>query len=320
MGRIAGWSGAIAVVLLLFGCSRPASNRFQGYVEGEFVYVASPLAGSLEQLSVQRGAQVKQGQPLFALESASEKHAKEEAEWQLKQAEDSWHDAQLGKRPSEIESLEAQLGQARASLTLAESELARQETLARVPGANAKQDIDRARATRDQDAQRLAQAEADLKTARLGSRTNLIAAAQASVNAMRAKLAKADWDLSQKRQCAPQAAVVFDTLYREGEWVAAGRPVVALLPPENIKVRVFVPETLVGKLQPGDAARVIIDGAAAPATGKVSFISPQAEYTPPVIYSQESRGKLVFMVELVFDANTAANLHPGQPVDVQFTK
>ena len=53
-------------------------------------------------------------------------------------------------------------------------------------------------------------------------------------------------------------------------------------------------------------------------TGKVNFISPQAEYTPPVIYSRDSRAKLVFMVEIVFDPQTAANLHPGQPVDVQF--
>jgi HlyD family secretion protein len=138
------------------------------------------------------------------------------------------------------------------------------------------------------------------------------------MRAQEATLAKADWDLSQKRQAAPQAGEVFDTLYREGEWVAAGRPVVVLLPPRNIKVRAFVPETRIGAIQPGDRVLVTVDGVAAPFIGKVSFISPQAEYTPPVIYSRESRSKLVFMIEAIFDNQTAAKLHPGQPVDVRF--
>ena len=114
--------------------------------------------------------------------------------------------------------------------------------------------------------------------------------------------------------------MVFDTLYRAGEWVAAGRPVVAVLPPENIKVRAFVPEARVGTIHPGDAVKVSVDGIGEPFVGKVSFISPHAEYTPPVIYSQESRGKLVFMIEITFDPAAAARLHPGQPVDVRFDR
>lgn len=164
----------------------------------------------------------------------------------------------------------------------------------------------------------MVQLEADLKTARLGSRVDQIKAAEANVRALEAALARAEWDLSQKRQTAPQSGLVFDTLYRKGEWVAAGRPVVALLPPQNIKVRAFVPETRVGAIHTGGRVRVTADGAPGPYTGTVSFISPRAEYTPPVIYSRDSRSKLVFMVEMVFDPETAVDLHPGQPVDVQF--
>ena len=100
--------------------------------------------------------------------------------------------------------------------------------------------------------------------------------------------------------------------------MAAGKPVVALLPPPNIKVRAFVPETRVGSIHYGDPIQVTVDGVAKPFVGKVSYISPRAEYTPPVIYSRESREKLVFMVESVFDPQVSANLHPGQPVDVEF--
>ncbi len=152
-------------------------------------------------------------------------------------------------------------------------------------GAAATQDLDRARSTRDQDKRRLTQT---------------------------------DWSFLQKRQAAPQAGLVYDTLYRQGEWVAAGKPVVALLPPQNIKVRAFVPEPRIGSIHHGDGVRVTVDGVRDPFIGKVSYISPRAEYTPPVIYSREARDKLVFMVEAVFDPATAAKLHPGQPVDVQF--
>lgn len=310
--------GLVLLSCVLAGCSRPGSQKLQGYVEGEFVYVASPLPGALESLKVKRGMQVKAGDALFALDSASEKASLQEAAGQLRQAEASWRDVQQGKRPTEIDSLVAQLQQARAALTLSEKELARQEDMARVPGATPPQEVDRARALREQNQQKVAQLEADLKTAELGSRSDQVAAAAANVKALQARLARSEWEFSQKSQSASQAGLVFDTLYREGEWVAAGRPVVALLPPPNVKVRVFVPEAVLGGIHTGDSARVTVDGAAAPLTAKVSFVSPQAEYTPPVLYSQENRNKLVFLVELAFEPDSAAKLHPGQPVDVEF--
>jgi HlyD family secretion protein len=309
----------LAAFGLLAGCGGPPSPAVQGYVEGEYVYVSSPGAGTLDALHVQRGERVRAGDPLFALDAVPEKAARDQAAAQLAQARATLEDLKKGKRPSEIQSVQAQLNQAQAALALAGQELARQEKLAAIPGGAAQQDLDRARSARDQDSQRAAQLEADLQTAQTGSRDDQIAAAEAAVRALQAALARAEWDLSQKSQSAPAAGLVFDTLYRPGEWVAAGRPVVALLPPENVKVRAFVEETRVGAIHPGDPVSVTVDGVRQALPGKVSFISPQAEYTPPVIYSQESRAKLVFMVEAVFDAATAANLHPGQPVDVLFS-
>jgi HlyD family secretion protein len=235
----------------------------------------------------------------------------------LGQARANLEDLRKGKRPTEIEALEAQLGQAEASLTLSQKELERQENLL-TSDATAQQDVDRARSTFEQNRQRVTQIQADLETAHLGSRLDQIEAAQANVRAMEALLSKAEWELSQKRQSSPQAGLVFDTLYREGEWVGAGRPVVALLPPGNIKVRAFVPQTVLAKIHPGDEVQVFVDGLREPSAGRISFISPQTEYTPPVIFSKESRSKLVFMIEIVFDPTIAATMHPGQPVDVQF--
>jgi HlyD family secretion protein len=316
--RLSGLVWALAMLCLLVSCGGGHPPRVQGYVEGEFVYVASPLPGALQSLGVQRGSTVRAGDLLFALDSAPEQAAFEEAERRLAQARANWEDAKKGRRPSEIASIEAQLKQARAALALAERELSRQTNLVRIPGATAELEYDRARAVRDQNRERVAQLEAELKTAQLGARTDQIVAAEATVRAMEAALAKAAWDLAQKRQVAPKDGVVFDTLYREGEWVPAGRPVVVLLPPEHIKVRAFVPEPLLAQLHPGDDVDISVDGMGEALRGKIRYISPRAEFTPPVIYSQESRAKLVFMIEAVFDRMTAARLHPGQPVDVAF--
>jgi HlyD family secretion protein len=306
----------LVVGLSAVGCARVDDGTLQGYVEGEFVFVASPLGGELRQLAVQRGAQVKTGDVLFALEDTTEREAVTRQQRLVDSLKSRLADERKGKRPSEIKALEALLEQNRASQQLAVAEHARIEKLA-PSGAASANALDRARADVAESKARVAQTEADLDTARLGAREDRVAAAEAEVHAAEAELAKRQWDLDQKRQAATADAPVFDTLYREGEWVDAGKPVVALLPPANVKVRAFVPEPRIGSIRVGAAATVRVDGVAQAAQGTVAFVSPRAEYTPPVIYSTESRSKFVFLVEIRFAPDVAATLHPGQPVDVR---
>ncbi|MBX9788055.1 MAG: HlyD family efflux transporter periplasmic adaptor subunit [Pirellulales bacterium] len=307
--------GLLAFVPGLASCQKKSTDRVQGYVEGEFVYVASPASGALNELNVRRGDQATAGEPLFALDDADERAARDEAVARLAEARATLADLTKGKRPSEIDSLTAQIEQVRVALALSLSELERHEKLIASRAASI-EEVERLRAKADQDRKRIEQLEAELTTAQLGARSDQIAAAESLIRALEAALAKAQWQLAQTRQLAPQSGLVFDTLYRKGEWVTAGKPVVILLPPENIKVRAFVPEQRVGALKLGDAVQVVADGVAEPFAGKLSFISPKAEYTPPVIYSQENRSKLVFLVEIGFTPDVAARLHPGQPVDV----
>src|ERR1051325_6988368 len=138
-------AGAVSAAAVLIACERPPSDRVQGYVEGEFVYVASPFAGALEALAVRGGAQVRAGDPLFALEHVSEKAARDEAERRLGQALANLDDARKGRRPTEIESIKAQLKQAQAALRLSTREVVRQEGLTAVPGAAVELEVDRAR-------------------------------------------------------------------------------------------------------------------------------------------------------------------------------
>ena len=130
-----------------------------------------------------------------------------------------------------------------------------------------------------------------------------------------AALAQAQWELDQRTVRAPMAAMVDDRLRDTGEWVDAGGIVVSLLPPRKVKVRFFVPEPELGRLRLGQEVDLRCDGCAEGMTGTVRFIAPEAEYTPPVIYSVGTRDKLVFMVE-AWPAD-GATLHPGQPVDVR---
>jgi HlyD family secretion protein len=306
---------ALAAVLLA-GCSGNSSGAFQGYIEGEYVYVAAPLGGALTNLAVSRGDSVKAGQLLFELERGSEAAAIRQAEKNLAQSQSQLDDLTKGKRPTEIASLEAQLDRANASFKLAGDELARREKLG---GADvvSKEELDQARAQRDADKAQVNQLAADLETAKLGGREDAISAAQAAVASQTAALDKAKWSFDQKQQFAPTDALVQDTLYRQGEWVAAGNPVVALLPPANLKVRFFVPEMLLAKIKTGQTVQVSFDGAAKSHSATVNYISTQAEFTPPVLYNRENRAKLVYMIEAKFLPADAADLRPGQPVDVE---
>lgn len=304
----------LLAALALSGCGQPKVHPYQGYLEGEYIYVAAPLAGRLEKLSVAKGDRVAAGAPLFTLERSAELASQRQAADQLRAARARLEDLQKGSRPSELAAIEARVEQARATTQLSKLDLDRQAAL-HTTKVISDSDYDRARLTHEKNVRALDELTADLATARLGGRADTIAAAQADAAAAEAALARADWNVEQKAQPAPRAALVYDTLYREGEFIAAANPVVALLPPENIKVRFFVPEAEFTGLKAGDTVQVNFSGRPALAA-RVSYLSPQPEYTPPVLYNRENRAKLVFMVEAVFDPAAARDLHPGQPVDV----
>ena len=302
-------------VAVLGACGDQGTGTVQGYAEGEYVRVAAPFAGNLQQLQVQRGSQVKAGDPLFTLEQENEAAARREAEGRLRNAEAQLADLRKSKRPSEIDAVRAQLEQARASLKLSEVNLKRQEQLL---GANfvSKAAVDDARASHQRDRARVAELEAQVVTVRLAARQDEIRAAEYNAAAARAALAQADWKLAQRSVRAPVSGLVNDANYVLGEWIPAGSPVVSLLPPQNIKVRFFVAENALGALKLGQPVNVRCDGCAAPLAAHITFISPQAEFTPPVIYSRETRAKLVYLIEARSTPADAVKLHPGQPVDV----
>jgi HlyD family secretion protein len=307
---------SLVVLLTLAACGDKSPSGFQGYAEGEFVLVAAPAAGKLERRWVQRGQEVEAGAPLFALEDANEKAGRHESEERLRNAEAKLSNIASGKRKPELDAIRAQEAQAAAARELSTRQLRQQEALF-AKGFLSAAALDEARSNFKRDIARVAETEAQIRLARMSiGRDKEIAAAQADVEAARAVLAQSDWRLAQRASNAPAKSLVQDTYYSEGEWVAAGSPVVSLLPPGNIKLRFFVPETAVGSLKIGQPVRATCDGCAAPVPAKVTYISRQAEFTPPVIYSREQRTKLVFLVEARPEPADALRLKPGQPLDV----
>jgi HlyD family secretion protein len=311
---------SVALALLastsLTGCSERAPGAWQGYAEGEFVNVATSASGRLEQLLVKRGDEVGIGTRLFVLEAVDRAAAQRQAQEDLRQAEAKLADMRVGKRPQEQDVTRAQLAQAQADLSRSTTQLARDEAQFRIGGISRAQ-LDDARATQAANVAHVQQLQSALSVDLLGSRTEQLAAQAAQVASARAVVEQAAWRLGQTTAAATQAGRVFDTLYREGEWVATGAPVVRLLPPQNIKVRFFVAEPEVGALAVGRAVSIHCDGCGADVPAAISYISTEAEYTPPVIYSNETRSKLVFMVEARPRPEDAPRLHPGQPVSVR---
>lgn len=305
----------LLVAAALSSCSGEQSSVFQGYAEGEYVRIAAPFAGSLTALNAVRGAQVKGGDALFALEQENEVAARLEAAQRLKRAEAQLENLKKGKRPSELAAIEAQLAQAQASAKLSAANLRRQEQLV-ASNFISKERLDEARSALERDSARVTELKAALATAGLAARRDEIAAAVAEAEAARATLTQAEWKLAQKSVKAPVDSLVSDTIYVQGEWVPAGFPVVTLLPPQNIKLRFYLPEAQLGTIKLGQKVSISCDGCKAPIQAAISFISPQAEYTPPIIYSKDSRAKLVFLIEARPAPADAVLLHPGQPVDV----
>jgi HlyD family secretion protein len=265
----------LLLVVLLGACGQKQDSAWLGYGEGDYAFVSAPQAGWLTDLAVERGRFVRKGDLLFTLDSTEQKASRDQAEAALAQAK-------------------ASLAQEEANLKFMQTELARQSRLMRA-SAGIQQTYDQAENNEKQSTARIAQM-------------------KAQIGQMEASLSGAAYNLSQRRIVAQTEGPVQDIYFRPGEYVPVSTPVVSILPPANIYVRFFVPETQLAKVHLGEQVRVSCDGCK-PMEATVTFIASQEEYTPPVIFSVGNREKLVFKMEA--RAKGGVPIHPGQPVDVR---
>lgn len=319
MNRICTSFVALSALALPSACKAPADSGWSGYVEGDYVYIASPVAGTLKTLSVQAGQQVAAGAPLFTLDATPEQAARAEADARVLAAQAQAENTTKGRRADELAVVRAQLAQARAQAARAETEWQRQKALVDQNFISQSR-LDDATTARTQARDRVAELEASLRVTTLPARIDERASAEAQVEVAKQARQQLAWREQQTLQAAPAAGLVADTFWRAGEYVPAGQPVVSLLPPEARKARFYVPEAELGALKIGQAVQLRCDGCGAPIAAQISRIATQPEYTPPVIYSNTQRTKLVFLIEARPAPADATRLHPGQPLDVHPVK
>ncbi len=306
----------LSLAAALSGCQDQAAPGFSGYAEADLIYMAPAGAGVLQRLPVARGSHVQPGDKLFEVDASLEGFGRDAAAAQSQRAQAQLQDVSKGRRREEIRTIKAQLSQAKAAARLSAGQLKRQRELVQQGFVSAAQ-MDELEATQARDQARVKELEAQLALAREAARPDTIAAARADVSAAQAQVSQQTWAAAQKSRQAPVAATVFDVLYQAGEWVPAGQPVVALLPDQGVKVRFFVPQAELSRAKVGGAVQVSCEQCPG-GPARIRYVSPQAEFTPPVIYSNESRGKLVYLVEATPEGTLAASLKPGQPLTVRW--
>lgn len=300
-----------SLMLFLIACGRQEERCYQGYIESENIYLASPYSGQLKQLAIQRGAVVKKGQLLFALDPYPELLNVQQTQFELTQAEQTYQNLVAPKRREEIEAIKAQIEQVQAQIVLAELRVKRYRELYAKKVA-AKDILDEAVELYKERSNLKKQYQANLALAQQGARVEEIRAQAAQVNALRKRVANAQWMLSQKSLCAPVDGLIYDTYYRPGEFVPAQQPVLSLLSPNLIYVQFYVPLVEANRLSIGKKITFSCETCSEKYPAVISYVSSEAEFVPPLVYSRDNVDKLVFRVQARLKAFN--RFKPGEPV------
>ena len=294
-----------------------ATHSTVGYIEGDYRYLVAPRSGWLKSVTVNLGDTLHRGQLAFNYRSDAEQFAVNQADAQLQSQIAQSQNLTTGARPEEIASLQAQFKAAQAQLLLAKQTLERYQMLQR-SDAVAQVQVDEM-VTQVRTAQAAVDSiQAQIRAANLPARQQTQNASIATSKAAKAALEKAQYDLSQLNVNSELAGEVIQVYYHTGEYVTQGQPIVQILPHANRKVIFYVPQDKLSTLRVGQVLNLQgIGSQQSLSNASIRYISPQASYTPPVIYSNENADKLTFRVEGVLNtADNMPNLQVGQPVQV----
>jgi HlyD family secretion protein len=306
------WFCGFALIAGIF-CAPPTAT-LSAYIEGEAVYVAPVEVARILSIEVHRGEMVQAGATLATLDDEDARFALQAARARHAESVARLDNITTGKRAEEIAVIEANRAAAKADLAQSELDLARATDLV---GRQVQSQavLDQARTARDVARARLREIEANLEVAGIAARVQEIEAARRVVDAAAAEVGDAEWRLAQRTLHAPAAGRVEDIIRYAGETAGPGAPVPSLLTPLNRKLKLFVPQAMLSRVRIGDVLELACDGCAPGLQARVNFIASGPEFTPPVIYSVDSRQKLVVLVEgeLLGDARQLA---PGQIVDI----
>lgn len=310
---------AVGLMAKLLSACAPPPPAAVGYVEGEYVTLAPIETAHLVEARARLGQRVAEGDVLAQMETADSEIAVRDAEARLGQAEADLANLQRGRRPEEIAVIEATLAAAQAQSRDAQRTLDRRKDLAQ-RGVASQAELDLAQTTLDVARARVGELSANLAVARLPARAEEIVSAQKRVEQAIAALANARWRLGERTLRAPTAGRVADVIRRAGEVAGPAAPVVSLLPDGAVKLKLYLAEPKLAGVAIGATLIVRCDGCGSDLRARVTYVSPDPEFTPPVIYSLETRQKLVYLVEARPTPPSVARLQPGLIVDVSLAE
>ena len=291
---------------------------FYGNIDVRQVSLAFEGSGRVAQVDAEEGDRVQPGQVLAILDTRTLALQADQAAAQLRVQEENLRRLKNGARPAEIAQARSRLAAAQADAQRARREQARLERIATASaGAVSVQDVDRARS-----AARVAQAAVKerqdaLALVQEGARREEIDAADAQVAAARAQLALLRHQLAQGDLRAPVKAVVRSRLLEPGDMASPQRPVLALAVTTPKWARIYVDESSLGQVKPGQVAQLSVDSMPGRTlAGRVGYISSVAEFTPKSVQTEVLRTSLVYEVRVLVDDPDDA-LRLGQPVTVR---
>jgi HlyD family secretion protein len=323
-------AGILSVAPMAAACGDAApvtAIRVSGHVEATEIHVASEVAGRIQEMRVKEGDRVAAGDVLARLDTR-------DTQLQIRRgrAERAAADAQVrllraGARPEDIRQADAQVLSAEAEVTtieaelkLAELDLERFESLLQANAGSRKQRDDaRARVDVARERQRGARerVQAARETAarlRSGARQEEIDLALARVAAVDAQLASLEKAVRDAEVVAPAAGIVTLTLMEAGELASPRAPLLVITDLDRAWANLFVPEPMIPRIGLGRPATVFTDAGGPGVPGTITFVSPQAEFTPRNVQTAEERSKLVYRIKVSVD-NRSGLLKPGMPVD-----
>jgi HlyD family secretion protein len=298
---------------LFSACAAPAPLAV-GYVEGEYALLAPVEVAEVKNVSVRRGDHVAAGATLAALEDSDAKIAVAQAQAALAEADAQLANLQIGKRPEEIAVLKAAVDMARAQQADSQRKVDRLSDLYQ-KGTATQADFDTAETTLKTTVAQVEQAEANLAVGKLPARPEEIKAAENQVAQANASLDQARWRLAKRVITAPAAGRINDIIRNPGDVAGPQSPVISMLPDGAVKLTLYLPERAFSSVKVGTMLDVHCDGCKPGLQARVSYVSPDPEFTPPVIYSLETRQKLVYLIEAK-PVGDKTRLQPGQIVDV----
>lgn len=313
----------LAILLLLIfvivkSCSK-SQLEYNGYAEAELIYLSSPYGGFLESLNILRGNAISQNQLAFKLSGEPESSDLAQAKKNLEQAQANLLNLIEPQRETIQQGIEAQISQANALLALYAVRLSRSKNLY-TKGMIDKDAVDAAQSNYDAQIGLIHQYTANLQESKLGSRDEQIKAALAAKEAAMSQVDKYEWILKNKSIFSPFNGIIYDTYYNVGEWVAANNAVASLYAAKYLYVTFYIPAPKLSWITLNDTVTVKCEGCERSYSAKIVYISPQAEYMPPVVYTRENSDKLVYRIRANPEREAFGKLHPGQPVYIYLKK